>query len=402
MPLLPANRIQSLPQSGALAIYQQTQQLKAQGYEICDLGIGEPVGTPPPHIQQAAKNAIDAGNYFKYPPIEGYADLRTAIANKLRRDNHIPCEAENILVSAGAKQSLANVLLSLLNPGDEIVIYTPYWATYASLVKLTGAKPVFLKGSPKHNFEPAPEQLQVALTPRTRALLFSSPCNPTGLVFSKTSLEALADVLQHYPQVLVIADEIYEYIRFVDGYTSIGSLPNMADRVVTVNGFSKSFSMTGWRVGYMAAPQWLAKACTRLQGQLTGGVNTIAQRAALAALELTEDEIVIRRIRDLYLTRRDLAVQLFKALPGFDFHIPSGAFYLFPDVRYYLGKTVGMPTMHDTNAFCAYMLTNAHVSLIPGATFGEPHCVRISYGVPEATLREANDRLQRALARWPT
>ena len=400
MPLLPANRIQSLPPSGTLTTYQKTQQLKAQGYAICDLGIGEPSGATPLHIQQAAKHAIDTGNYFTYPPIEGYADLRMAIAKKLRRDNHIPCEAENIVVSTGAKQALANVLLSLLNPGDEVIVYTPYWATYASLVKLTGAQAVFLKGSPKRNFEPTTEQLEAVLTPRTRALLFSSPCNPTGLVFSKTSLEAMADVLQHHPQVLVIADEIYEYIRFTDGYTSMGALPSMADRVITVNGFSKSFSMTGWRVGYVAAPRWLAKACTQLQGQLTGGANTIAQRAALAALELAEDVTEIGHIKDVYLKRRDLAVQLFGALPGFDFHIPAGAFYLFPDVRYYLGKTRGTTTIQDENDFCAYILTTAHVSLIPGNTFGEPHCVRISYSVPEATLREASDRLQQTLAGW--
>lgn len=395
MDQLLAERIKSLPQSATLAMYQQIQALRAQGHDICDLSLGEPSFPTPHYIQQAAKQAIDTGTYFGYPPTAGYADLRAAIARKLHSENGIACEPDQIVVSAGAKQALANVFLCLLNPGDEVVVYAPYWVSYTAIIQLAGGQPIFIKGNPADNFEPTPEQLDQAITPRTKAILFSSPCNPTGLVFSKASLIAMADVLAQHPHVLVIADEIYEYVRFVDSYTSIGALAGMQERVITVNGFSKSFAMTGWRVGYLAAPLWLAKACRKIQGQLTTATSSIAQRAALAAIE--GDRSLVQPMADAYCQRRDLAMQLLSELPGCQYNKPLGAFYLFPDISYYFGQTAGQTVIHHAEDFCKYILQEAHVALVAGSAFGEPRCVRLSYAVTEATLRKAMQRLQKAL-----
>ena len=392
-----ADRVRTLPQSVMLAVYEQAQALKAQGCDVYDLGIGEPSFPTPHYIRQAAKQAIDTGAYFRYPPVAGYDDLRTAIAHKLRNDNGIAYEPNQIVVSTGTKQALANVFLCLLNPGDEVVVYAPYWASYTNVIQLAGGRPVFIKGRPTDNFEPTPEQLDQVITPRTKAILFSSPCNPTGLVFSEASLTAMADVLAQHPHVLVIADEIYEYICFVERYTSMGALPEMQDRVITVNGFSKSFAMTGWRVGYLAAPLWLAKACSKIQGQLTSSTSSIAQRAALAAMEGDSDKLSIQYMVDAYRQRRDLAMQLLSELPGCKCNKPLGAFYLFPDISYYFGQTDGQSVIRHAADFCAYVLRAAHVALIPGSTFGEPRCVRLSYAVTEETLREAMQRLRAAL-----
>lgn len=392
-----ADRVKTLSQSSLLAVYQQAQALKAQGHHVYDLTIGAPSFPTPHHIQKAAKEAIDAGEYFGYPPVAGYTDLRAAIARKLRNDNGIACEPNQIVVSAGAKQALANVFLSLLNRGDEVVVYAPYWAGYTSVIQLAGGSPIFIQGRAADNFEPTPEQLNQAITPRTKAILFSSPCNPTGLVFSKASLTAMAEVLAHHPHVLVIADEIYEYICFVKRYTSMGALPEMKDRTITVNGFSKSFAMTGWRVGYLAAPLWLAKACSKIQSHLSSTASSIAQRAALAAIE--NDKLLIQYMVDAYRQRRDMVMELLSTLPGCKFQKPLGAFYLFPDISYYFGQTDGKSVIHDAADFCTYVLRAAHVALVPGSAFGEPRCVRISYAVTQETLREAGQRLQEALSR---
>lgn len=397
MEQLLANRVKTLPQSALLAVYQQAQVLKAQGCDVYDLGIGEPSFPTPQHIQEAAKQAIDTGAYFGYPPVAGYADLRAAIARKLRNDNGIACEPDQIVVSAGVKQALANVFLSLLNPGDEVVVCTPYWAGYTSVIQLAGGKPVFIKGRPEDHFEPTPEQLDQVITPRTKAILFSSPCNPAGWIFSKASLTAIVDVLAQHPHVLVIADEIYEYIRFVAYYTSMGALPGMQDRTITVNGFSKSFAMTGWRVGYLAAPLWLAKACSKIQGQLSSAASSIAQRAALAAME--SDKLLVQPMVAAYRQRRDLAMRLLSELPGCRYPRPLGAFYLFPDISYYFGQVAGTSVIRHSADFCAYVLQAAHVALVPGDAFGEPRCVRLSYAVTEATLQKAVRRLQAALHR---
>ena len=392
-----SNRVKSVPQSATLAMYQQTRDLIAQGYDVRDLGIGEPSFPTPPYIQQAAKEAIDAGAYFGYPPTAGYTDLRAAIAQKLRRDNGIVCEPSQIVVSTGAKQALANIFLCLLNPGDEVVVYAPYWVSYASIIRLAGGQPVFIKGKQEDNFEPTPEQLGQAITPRTKAILFSSPCNPTGLTLSKSSLIAIAGVLAQHKHVLIVADEIYEYINFTDNYTSIGALEGMQDRVITINGFSKGFAMTGWRVGYLAAPTWLAKACEKIQGQLTSATCSIAQRAALAAIE--GGKTLLQGMTDAYRQRRDLTMQLLGELPGFKFNKPLGAFYLFPDISYYFGQTDGQTVIHNADDLCMYILQEAYVSLVTGSAFGEASCIRISYAATEEDLQEAIQRIKKALSR---
>lgn len=392
-----SHRIKSLPPSATLAICQQTRDLIAQGYDVRDLSIGEPSFSTPAYIQQAAKQAIDTGAYFGYPPVAGYADLRAAIAQKLRRDNGIVCEPSQIVISTGAKQALANLFLCLLDPGDEVVVYAPYWLSYAYIIRLAGGKPVFIKGKQEDNFEPKPVQLDRAITPRTKAILFSSPCNPTGLILSESSLMAMAAVLAQHEHVLVVADEIYEYINFTDSYTSIGALEGMQDRVITVNGFSKGFAMTGWRVGYLAAPTWVAKACERIQGQLTTATCSIAQRAALAAIE--GDKTLLQGMTDAYRQRRDLAMQLLEELPGFKLNKPSGAFYLFPDISYYFGQTDGQTAIHNANDFCMYILQEAHVALVAGNAFGEPRCIRLSYAADEEDLQEAIQRIRKVLNR---
>jgi aspartate aminotransferase len=390
-----SDRINQMTESATLAMAQQTQALRAQGHTIYDLSIGEPHFPTPLEIQQAAKQAIDSGRYFGYPPTAGYMDLREAIAHKLLRGNQLVYEPTQVIVSTGAKQSLANLFLSLLNPGDEVIVYTPYWVSYASLIQLAGGKPVFLKGKQEDNYEPTPEQLDKAITPKTKAIIFSSPCNPTGLVLSKSSLMDIVNVLAKHEQVLVIADEIYEYINFTDTHVSIGSLPGMQDRVVTVNGFSKSFAMTGWRVGYLAAPTWLAKACNKIQGQLTSATCSIAQRAALAALQL--DKAVIQEMVDGYAQSRDLTMQLLSKLPGFVWNKPLGAFYLFPDISAYFGCTNGKVIIHNATDFCKYILEEAHVALVAGDGFGEPHCVRLSYAASLEVLQEAIQQMAQAV-----
>lgn len=392
-----ANRVASLPHSSFLAIYQQAQALKAQGHDICDLSIGKPSFPTPSYIQQAAKHAIDSGAYFGYPPVAGYVDLQAAIAHKLRSDNDIMCDPSQVVVSAGAKQALANVFLCLLDPGDEVVVYTPYWGSYASIIQLAGGNMICIKGQQADNFEPTPEQLEQAITPRTKAVLFSSPCNPTGLVFSQASLLAMADVLAQYKHVWVVADEIYEYICFVDSYTSIGSLPAIQDRVITVNGFSKSFAMPGWRVGYLVAPLGLAQACAKIQAHLTSATSSIAQRAALAAIQ--GGRSLVEYMSQAYRQRRDLAIQLIHDLPGIKYNKPLGGFYLFPDISYYFGSTDGEATIDDAEDFCRYILQKAHVALIAGSAFGEPRCIRMSYAVHEKELQEAIRRLAKALHR---
>ena len=390
-----SERIEKMAESATLAMSQQTQALQAQGYDVCDLGIGEPYFPTPAYIQQAAKEAIDSGAYFGYPPIAGYMDLREAIAQKLYAENKIICKPSQVIVSTGAKQSLANLFLCLLNPGDEVIVYTPYWVTYASLIELAGGKPIFLKGKQEDNFEPTAEQLEQAITLKTKAIIFSSPCNPTGLVLSRSSLLAMADVLGRHQQVLVIADEIYEYIHFMGSHTSIGSLAAIQDRVITVNGFSKGFAMTGWRVGYLAAPVWLAKACEKIQGQLTSATCSIAQRAALAAL--TGNKAALQDRMVTYCQLRELAMQLLGALPGFKFNKPWGAFYLFPDISHYFGYTDGTITIRNAHDFCLYILREARVALVAGDSFGEPRCIRLSYAVPAKTLQKGIQRMAQVI-----
>ena len=390
-----SQRIQTMPASATLAMHKQTLLLKQQGYKICDLSIGEPNFATPTYICQEAKLAIDNGNYFSYSPVAGYLDLRAAIAKKLQQENHIICETDQIVVSTGAKQSLSNLFLCLLDPGDEVIVYTPYWVSYVCLIQLAGGKPILVKGSNEKNYEPTIAQVEQAITSKTKAIIFSSPSNPTGLVLSKSYLQDLANMLEAYPHVLVISDEIYEYIDFTNDFTSIGSLENIKDRVITVNGFSKAYAMTGWRIGYLTAPLWLAKACEKIQGQLTSGPCSIAQRAALAAFSV--DSSIIKEMRDTYYRRRDLALQHLQQLPHITCNIPTGAFYLFPDISYYFGFTNGEMVINNTEDFCMYMLKEANVTLVSGSAFGEPNCLRLSYAASEEIIIESIDRMGKTL-----
>ena len=395
MTSLLSNRISSLAASATIAMNQKAADLRAKGHDIVNLSIGEPNFATPRYIQQAAQAAIEEGHYFSYPPVAGYADLRAAIAEKLCQENKIPSTPSQVVVSNGAKQSLANVFLCLLNPGDEVIVYTPYWVSYNSMIQLAGGTPMLLQGDPAHHFEPTAEQLDHAITPRTKAIIFSTPCNPTGHVLSRKSLEAIATVLDKHPHVLAIADEIYEYIHFTGQHTSLGSLEEIQDRVITVNGFSKGFAMTGWRIGYMNAPLWLAQACEKLQGQTTSAPSSIAQRAALAALQGGRQEV--QAMTAAYFRRRDLVVDLLQAIPGINVSSPAGAFYIFPDVSYYLGRQTPQATINSAEDLCMHLLQEAHVSLVPGSAFGVPHHIRLSYAVSEDQLQVAIQRMQKAL-----
>eukprot|EP01132_Coremiostelium_polycephalum_P000204 gene204-268_t len=392
-----SDRVKLMAQSATLAMGQVIQSLREQGRPILDLSIGEPNFPTPIPIQQAAKAAIDSGHYFAYSPVAGYADLRSAIANKLTKENHIPCTPAQVVVSTGAKQALSNVFLSLLNPGDEVIVYTPYWVSYAAIIQLAGGVPVAIKGRKENNYEPTMAQLEQAITPRTKAILFSSPSNPAGTVLSTAALMDIVTVLNKHRHVLVVADEIYEYINFTDHFTSIGSIASIQDRVVTINGFSKSYAMTGWRIGYLAAPLWLAKACEKLQGQLTSGTCSIAQRAALAAFDI--DPKIVTDMRDAYQRRRDLVLAYLRKMPGITCNVPLGAFYLFPDVSGYFGYTDGKQVINDATDFCLYILSEAQVALVDGTSFGEPSCVRLSYAASDEVLRTAMEQITKALQR---
>ncbi len=392
-----ADRVDALPPSATIAMNQKAIDLQAQGHNIINLSIGEPTFKTPLSIQQAAKKAIDTGLYFSYTPVAGYADLRAAIAEKLYTENNIPCEPIQIVVSNGAKQAISNVFLCLLNPGDEVVVYTPCWGSYLALIQWAGGKPVPIRGALDNNFEITLEQLDQAITAKTKAIIFSSPCNPTGHVFSEQAFEAMAVVLSKHKHVFVIADEIYEYINFTNKHVSIGALPTLQDRVITINGFSKGFAMTGWRIGYMAAPTWLAQACEKVQGQTTGAPSSIAQRAALAAIK--GDKRPIQQMADSYKKRRDLCIKLLKEIPGIRSNTPSGGLFLFPDVSDYVGCSDGQEVIQNTDMLCMYLLQKAHVSVVAGSAFGEPNCVRISYSAPEEQLITGLQRIKEALAR---
>ena len=392
-----ADRVNALPQSATITMNQEAMYLRAQGHNIIDLSLGAPDLATPFPIQQAAKQAIDEGMFFSYPPVAGYADLRAAIADKLYKENNIQCDPSQVVVSNGAKQAIFNVFSCLLNPGDEVVVYTPYWVSYMAIIQWVGGKPVLFRRQQTHNAKEAPKQLDQVINSKTKAVIFSSPCNPTGHVFSKQALEEIAMVLEQYPHILVISDEIYEYINFVGEHHSIGALPSMQDRVITINGFSKGYAMTGWRVGYMAAPKWLAKACEKIQGQTTGAPSSIAQRAALAAIR--ENKKAIQLMTETYRKRRNLCMKLLRDIPGLCTNTPLGAFFIFPDVRAYFGRTDGSHVVQNADNLCRYLLKRAHVSLVAGNAFGEPNCIRISYTTTEEQLSIALQRIRNVLAK---
>ena len=390
-----SDRIEAIEESATLAMAAKAREFKNKGIDVVGLSLGEPDFKTPQHICEAAKKAIDEGKYFAYPPVAGYQDLREALAAKYQKENNVPYKAENIVVSNGAKQSIANAMLALLNPGDEVIVFSPYWVSYDALVRLAEGTPVMIKGGIENDFKVTAKQLEDAITPRTRAIIFSSPCNPTGTVFSKKELEAIAKVVVKH-NILAIADEIYEHINFTGEQVSIASFPGMFERTITVNGFAKGFAMTGWRVGYIAAPKWIADGCNKVQGQVTSANCSIAQRAALAAI--TGDLEPTNKMVEEYRKRREIVYNLLKEIPGIKSNYPQGAFYFFPDVSSYYGKSNGSYKIKNGDDFCMYMLEKAHVSLVPGGAFGDDNCVRLSYAASEKDLREALKRIKNALA----
>jgi aspartate aminotransferase len=391
-----SNRINAIEESATLAMAAKAREFKNRGIDVISLSLGEPDFKTPLHICEAAKKAIDDGKYFSYPPVAGYQDLREALAAKYQKENNVPYKAENIVVSNGAKQSIANVMLAILNPGDEVIIFAPYWVSYDALVRLAEAKPVIVKGGIENDFKVTAEQVEKTITSKTKAIIFSSPCNPTGSVFSKKELEDISKVVLKHPNIMVIADEIYEHINFTGDQTSMASLPGMFDRTITVNGFAKGFAMTGWRVGYIAAPKWLADGSNKVQGQITSANCSISQRGALAAI--TGDLEPTKKMVEEYHKRRDIVYQLLKEIPGVKANYPQGAFYFFPDVSSYFGKSDGTTTIKNGDDFCLWMLEKGHVSLVPGGAFGDDNCVRLSYAASEKDLREALKRMKDSLA----
>ena len=392
-----SDRIEAIEESATLAMAAKAREYKSRGIDVISLSLGEPDFKTPQHVCEAAKKAIDDGKYFAYPPVAGYPDLKEAIAAKYNSQNNVPYKAENIVVSNGAKQSIANVMIALLNPGDEVIVFAPYWVSYDALVRLAEATPVIVKGTLENDFKVTAAQVEKAITPKTRAIIFSSPCNPTGSVFNKEELEAISKVVLKHENILVIADEIYEHINYAGGNTSIASLPGMFERTITVNGFAKGFAMTGWRVGYIAAPKWIANGSNKVQGQITSANCSIAQRAALAAV--TGDLTPTIEMVSEYKKRRDLVYNLLKEIPGIKANYPQGAFYFFPDVSEFYGKSDGKNTIKNGEDFCMYILDTAHVSLVAGGAFGEENCVRLSYAASEKELKEALERIKEALAR---
>ena len=390
-----SQRIQSLSQSQTLAMSQKSSELKSQGIDVINLSVGEPDFHTPEHIKEAAKRAVDE-NFTFYTPVPGYMSLRKAVAEKLRRENGLDFAPEQIVVSGGAKQALCNVILSTINPGDEVIIPTPAWVSYVEMVKLAEGKNVLVPADIKQDFKITPEQLEAAITPKTRMVLICSPSNPTGSVYSKDELQGLVNVIAKYPNILVLADEIYEHINFTGSFTSLGTFKEIADRVVIINGVSKAYAMTGWRIGYCAAPLAIAKACTKLQGQYTSGSSSIAQKAAEAAYTGPQD--CIHEMCKAFHRRRDLVVSLAREIPGINVNEPQGAFYLFPEVSSYIGKRYGERVIASSGDLAMYLLEVGHVATVDGAAFCLPGYIRLSYATSDDNIREAMRRIKEALA----
>ncbi len=391
-----AERITALEESSTLAMTKMARELAAQGHKVISLSVGEPDFKTPSHICDAAKKAIDDG-FHGYSPVAGYPDLRKAIADKLKRDNNIDWKPENIVVSTGAKHSLANVIQVLINPGDEVVIFAPYWVSYSEMVKLAEGKSVIIDGSFENDFKVTAEQLEAAITPRTKIVMYASPNNPTGSVYSEKELREIGAVLEKHEGVYVLADEIYEYINFTkEGHFSLGSISALKERVITVNGVAKGFAMTGWRIGFIGAAKWIAEGVEKLQGQVTSGANSIAQKAATAAFNGPLD--ATKEMAKAYARRRDLVVGLLREIPGFKVNMPDGAFYAFPDVSFYFGKSDGETLIKDSDDFSNWILNKSFVSTVSGSGFGAPNCIRISTAAADDALVEAVQRIKEAVA----
>ena len=391
-----SNRLQRLAPSATLAMSQKSSEMKAQGIDVINMSVGEPDFNTPDHIKQAAKMAIDE-NYSRYSPVPGYAELRQAIARKLERENHLHYQPSEILVSNGAKQSVCNTVMALVNPGDEVIIPAPYWVSYPQMVLLAGGTPVFIEARFDQNFKITPVQLEAAITPKTRMLILCSPSNPTGSVYSKTELEGLAEVIKRHDDLFVLADEIYEHINYVGKHESIAQFEGMKERSIIVNGVSKAYAMTGWRIGYIAAPEWIVKGCNKLQGQYTSGPCSVSQKAAEFAY--TQSQECVEQMRQAFERRRNLIVELAKDIPGLEVNVPEGAFYLFPKCSSFYGKSDGETTVNNSTELALYLLEKGHVATVGGDAFGDPECFRMSYATSDDNIREAMRRIKEVLGK---
>lgn len=390
-----SDRINAMEVSATLGMAAKTRELKAEGKDIIGLSLGEPDFDIPNFIKEAAIEAIQQ-NYSKYTPIDGYLELREAICEKFKRDNNLNYKPSQIVVSTGAKQCLANVALAMLNPGDEVIFPAPYWVSYKEIAKMAGGVPIEVHTTIENNFKITPAQLEAAITPKTKMVWFNTPCNPSGSIYSKDELEALAVVLRKHPHIFILSDEIYEYINFTnERVTSIAEIDSLYEHTITINGMSKAFAMTGWRIGYMGAPEWIAKACSKVQGQITSGTNAIAQRASIAALKAPKSKI--QYMVDEFKRRRDLVLQLLSEIHGFRLNVPEGAFYVFPNVSHFFGKTLRGCIINNATDFSLYLLEEAMVATVTGEAFGDANCIRFSYAASENDLREAIRRIKESL-----
>lgn len=390
-----SDRINSLSTSATLAMAAKARELRAEGKDIIGLSLGEPDFNTPDFIKDAAIKAIN-DNYNAYTPVDGYVELKEAIITKFKRDNGLTYTLPQIVVSTGAKQSLANVAAAMINPGDEVIIPCPYWVSYSDIVKLNDGIPVEVQTSIDNDFKMTAAQLEAAITPKTKMIWYSSPCNPSGSVYSEKELRALADVLQKYPNIYVVSDEIYEHINFVGDHASMAQFEDMYDRTITVNGVSKAFAMTGWRIGFIGAPAFIARACNKMQGQITSGANCIAQRAVITAMEASPSRV--QYMIDEFKVRRDLVLDLLNGIDGFKTNVPEGAFYVFPDISSYFGKTLNGTTINNSNDFSLYLLEEALVATVSGDAFGNPNCIRISYAASQEQIKEAIKRIKKAVS----
>lgn len=390
-----SDRLNRLAPSATLAMSQKSSEMKAQGIDVINMSVGEPDFNTPDHIKEAAKKAID-DNYSRYSPVPGYPDLRKAIAAKLKNENGLDYSINEILVSNGAKQSVCNTVMALVNDGDEVIIPAPYWVSYPQMVKLAGGVPVIVNAGFEQDFKMTAQQLEEAITPKTRMLILCSPSNPTGSVYSKEELESLAEVIKKHDDLYVLADEIYEHINYTGRHASIAQFPGMKERSIIVNGISKAYAMTGWRIGFIAAPEWIVKGCNKLQGQYTSGPCSVSQKAAEAAYTLPQD--CVETMRQAFERRRDLIVELAKDIPGLEVNVPQGAFYLFPKCSSFFGKSDGTRTINNSTDFAMYLLEVGHVATVAGDAFGNPDCFRMSYATSDANIREAMSRIKKVLS----
>jgi len=387
-------RINRLPVSATLAMAAKARELKTKGIDVIGLSLGEPDFDTPEFIKNAAIQAVQ-DNWNSYSPVDGYADLKSAICNKFKRDNNLDYNPNQIVVSTGAKQSIANVCMVLLDPEDEVLLPAPYWVSYSAIATLSEAKSIIIPSSIDNDFKITPEQLEAAITPKTKLVMFNSPNNPSGTIYTEEEYRALGKVLEKYPNIFILSDEIYEHINYGVPHFSIASIPELYDRTITVNGVAKAFAMTGWRIGYIGAPEWLAKACNKMQGQITSGANCIAQRATIAAVDAQVSQI--QYMVDEFAKRRKIIIELLNKIPGIKINRPQGAFYVFPDVSYYFGKVLSGKKINDASDFALYLLENAHVATVTGDAFGNADCIRISYAASEKNIRIAIDRIAKAL-----